>query len=89
MAGLLTLGARAMFANQAALQTIGQNIANANTPGYSRQEVVLKDTTPRKMAGMYLGTGVMLQNVRRQFDQFAERQAARPYRSDELACVRI
>ena len=37
MAGLLSIGARAMLANTAALQTISQNIANANTPGYSRQ----------------------------------------------------
>ena len=31
---LLSIGARAMFANYAALQTTGNNIANANTPGY-------------------------------------------------------
>ena len=33
MSGLLSIGVRAMFANQAALQAVGQNIANANTPG--------------------------------------------------------
>jgi len=49
---LLSLGMRAMFANQAALTTVGQNIANANTPGYSRQQVVL--TTPE---GQFTGSG--------------------------------
>ena len=34
---LMALGTKAMFANYAALQTTGNNIANANTPGYSRQ----------------------------------------------------
>ena len=39
MSGLLSLGTRAMFLNYAALQTTGANISNANTAGYSRQEV--------------------------------------------------
>ena len=72
MSDLLGISGSAISAYQRALSTVSNNIANVNTEGYSRQEVVLKDTTPRKMAGMYLGTGVMLQNVRRQFDQFAE-----------------
>ncbi|MFX7981068.1 flagellar basal body protein, partial [Acinetobacter baumannii] len=63
MAGLLSLGARAMFANQAALQTIGQNIANANTPGYSRQSVVLT-TSPGQYTGAgFFGKGVDVQTV--------------------------
>ncbi|TMH30598.1 MAG: hypothetical protein E6H58_13860, partial [Betaproteobacteria bacterium] len=39
---LLSLGTRAMFANYAALQTTGNNIANVNTAGYSRQSVELE-----------------------------------------------
>ncbi len=38
---LLSIGTRAMFANYAALQTTGHNIANANVEGYSRQQVEL------------------------------------------------
>ena len=41
MANLMGIGTRAMFANYAALQTTGNNIANANTQGYSRQEAQL------------------------------------------------
>ena len=37
----LSIGSRAMSANYAALQTTGNNIANANTAGYSRQSVEL------------------------------------------------
>ena len=70
MAGLLTLGARAMFANQAALQTIGQNIANANTPGYSRQAVVLT-TSPGQFTGAgFFGKGVDVQTVVRSHNEF-------------------
>lgn len=76
MAGLLTLGARAMFANQAALQTIGQNIANANTPGYSRQSVVLT-TSPGQYTGVgFFGKGVDVQTVTRSHNDFLTKEAA-------------
>lgn len=76
MAGLLTLGARAMFANQAALQTIGQNIANANTPGYSRQSVVLT-TSPGQYTGAgFFGKGVDVQTVTRAHNEFLTKEAA-------------
>jgi flagellar hook-associated protein 1 FlgK len=76
MAGLLTLGARAMFANQAALQTVGQNIANANTPGYSRQSVVLT-TSPGQYTGAgFFGKGVDVQTVVRSHNDFLTKEAA-------------
>src|SRR5574343_1643191 len=76
MAGLLTLGARAMFANQAALQTIGQNIANANTPGYSRQSVVLT-TSPGQYTGAgFFGKGVDVQTVVRAHNDYLTKEAA-------------
>ena len=76
MAGLLTLGARAMFANQAALQTIGQNIANANTAGYSRQSVVLT-TSPGQFTGAgFFGKGVDVQTVMRSHNEFLTKEAA-------------
>ena len=37
---------RALFTQQAAINTTGHNIANANTPGYSRQRVNLVATRP-------------------------------------------
>jgi flagellar hook-associated protein 1 len=75
MAGLLTLGARAMFANQAALQTIGQNIANANTPGYSRQSVVLT-TSPGQYTGAgFFGKGVDVETVVRAHNEFLTKEA--------------
>ena len=76
MAGLLSIGARAMFANQAALQTIGQNIANANTVGYSRQSVVLT-TSPGQYTGAgFFGKGVDVQTVMRSHNDFLTKEAA-------------
>ena len=52
--GLLNVGARALMANQVALQTAGHNIANVNTPGYSRQTVVLQ--TVKETGALPLGS---------------------------------
>lgn len=72
---LLSLGVRAMFANQAALQTIGQNIANANVAGYSRQEVVLTTPEGQFTGAGYFGKGVNVQTVTRSHNEFLTREA--------------
>jgi flagellar hook-associated protein FlgK len=69
---MLGISGNAIGAYQRALSTVSNNIANVNTEGYSRQDAVLKDSAPRKSAGMFFGTGVELQTVKRQFDAFAE-----------------
>ena len=43
MSSILNIGVLALQANQASLQTISNNIANVNTPGYSRQSTVLQN----------------------------------------------
>ena len=73
---LLSLGMRAMFANQAALQTIGQNIANANTPGYSRQSVTLTTPEGQFTGSGYFGKGVNVQTVTRSHNEFLSKEAA-------------
>ncbi len=72
---LLSLGARAMNASQAAINTIGHNIANANTPGYSRQTVVLKTATPQFTGGGFQGKGVQVDTINRSYNQFLTREA--------------
>ncbi len=76
MAGLLSLGARAMFANQAAIQTVSQNISNANTPGYSRQTVVLANSAGQYTGAGFFGRGVDVQTVTRSHNDFLTREAA-------------
>ena len=72
---LLNLSARALIANQAALQTIGHNISNVNTPGYSRQSVTLESAGSQQSGGGYIGRGVTLANVTRSHDDFLTAQA--------------
>ncbi|MDN3919807.1 flagellar hook-associated protein FlgK [Roseateles violae] len=76
MSSLLSLGMRAMFANQAALQTIGQNIANANTPGYSRQSVVLATADGQYSGAGFFGRGVNVETVMRSHNEFLTKEAA-------------
>ena len=72
MSDMLGIASNGISAYQRALSTVSNNISNVNTEGYSRQDVVLKDSAPKRMANMYVGTGVMLTNIKRQFDAFAE-----------------
>lgn len=74
MAGLdLTIGISALLAAQRGLEVAGHNIANAATPGYSRQVLDLKAAEPesRGRTGQ-VGTGVRAAGVRRIADLFLD-----------------
>ena len=73
--GILNIGTQALLANQAALQTAGNNIANVNTPGYSRQRVVLTTTPGQYTGGGYIGKGVDVATIQRNYNFFLTRQA--------------
>ncbi|MCP4723553.1 MAG: flagellar hook-associated protein FlgK [bacterium] len=68
------IGRKTLRSQLAGLNVTGNNIANVNTKGYSRQEVVLKpDITIATTEGVF-GTGVTLGGVRRIRDQLIDRQ---------------
>jgi flagellar hook-associated protein 1 FlgK len=71
---LLNIGKSALFANQAALNVTGHNIANVNTPGYTRQSVVLEIATPSMNSAGYLGRGVTVGAVERSYNRFVQAQ---------------
>lgn len=75
MSNLLNVGSRALQANQVALQTTGNNIANVNTPGYSRQSVVLKTVEGQYSGSGYIGNGVSVQTIQRNYSAFLTTQA--------------
>ncbi|MDP1900669.1 MAG: flagellar hook-associated protein FlgK [Rubrivivax sp.] len=73
---LMSLGMKALAANYAALQTTGNNIANASVVGYSRQQVELS-TSPGQFTGAgFFGRGVDVASVTRSHDEFLTREAA-------------
>ncbi|WP_353093782.1 flagellar hook-associated protein FlgK [Tissierella praeacuta] len=64
---------RGLLASQRALYTTNHNIDNANTKGYSRQQVDQRATNPYKMPGIgFLGTGTEIYNVERVRDSFVD-----------------
>lgn len=73
---LMGLGTRALFANYSALQTIGNNISNANTAGYSRQSVELESAGGQFSGAGFFGKGVKVTSVVRAHDDFLTREAS-------------
>lgn len=75
MSRLLNTGISSLAANQAALQTTGHNIANVNTAGYSRQTVALRTVTPQNMGNGYIGNGVSVATITRNFSELLNKQS--------------
>ena len=70
MASIFDVGSSALNSLQRAISTTGNNIANVNTEGYSRQQVEFSSRTPDYIGGLALGTGVEVSAIRRAYDQF-------------------
>jgi flagellar hook-associated protein 1 FlgK len=71
---LFAIGKSAIFASQTALNVVSNNIANVNTPGFSRQEVILKVSQPVNMKGHYIGGGLGDVEIKRHYDKFLHLQ---------------
>jgi flagellar hook-associated protein 1 FlgK len=65
---ILGVGLSGLLASQAAMDTISHNIANVNTPGYSRQRTDLAARLPQWSGGCCFGTGVDVAAVSRSYD---------------------
>jgi len=64
----LEIGIRAVRTQRQALHVIGHNIANVNTPGFSRQRAVLATTLPQG----FMGTGVKVESIQRLRDEVVD-----------------
>ena len=73
MAGIshvLNLAKEALLTHQSAIAVTGHNIANVNTPGYSRQNLNLTTPTASPTSVGMIGNGVRGQRVDRSYDRF-------------------
>lgn len=71
---ILSIGQSALNAAQIGLDTTGHNIANAKTPGYSRQ-VVVQQAAPAQNYGFgYLGQGTSVAAVNRVYNEISAKQ---------------
>jgi flagellar hook-associated protein 1 FlgK len=76
LVGIIMNAGSSLSVYRAQVATVSHNIANANTPGYARQEAVPTETVPAEEVGTngYIGRGVALQGVVQTRDQFIENQ---------------
>ncbi len=71
--GLFGIARTALLTHQTSLQVVSQNVANAETPGYSRQRPMLSAATPVRMPYGNIGTGVRFDGIERQRDVLLDR----------------
>lgn len=73
----LDIGLRSLLTAQASLETIGHNVANAATPGYSRQDVLTSAAPGFKLRGLMMGRGVQADVVQRTVDMLLHNRLVR------------
>lgn len=74
---VLNIANSALSAAQVSVQTTSHNIANVNTPGYSRQEAVLDEAPPTPSSLGLMGDGVTVSKIMSYFDQNLTNDIAR------------
>jgi flagellar hook-associated protein 1 FlgK len=75
MADLLRTGLSGLQAFQRALDTTSHNIANVNTPGYSRQRVEVGTRPADPYGNGWVGNGSSVQTIRRVYDDYVSQQS--------------
>ncbi|MBW2030277.1 MAG: flagellar hook-associated protein FlgK [Deltaproteobacteria bacterium] len=70
----LNIAATALLAQKYGMDVTAHNIANVNTPGYSRQNPVYSAKIPILHRGLIIGRGVDTKEIVRSYDQFVENQ---------------
>jgi len=70
---IMNIAAGAIQADQIAMEVVSHNIANVNTPGYTRQSAVLESGSPVSMNQLKIGMGVQVASVAQAFDPYTTR----------------
>ena len=69
MSDVFGISVSALQAFQAAINVTGNNIANANTPGYAKESIDLTSAAPQSSGAISIGNGVVISGVSRSFNQ--------------------
>jgi flagellar hook-associated protein 1 len=70
----LNSGRTSLLTNQKSIEIVGNNIANVNTEGYSRQRAELTQIPAVNFGDFFIGQGVTVSNVSRDYSVFINRQ---------------
>ena len=68
--GVLNMGSKALTVQQKGIYVTGNNIANVNTPGYSRQRLIMSSDVPINSGIGPVGSGVTANEVERVYQRF-------------------
>ncbi len=68
--GALHVGKEALLTQQSAVSVTSHNLANVNTPGYSRQKAVIEPIDPQRVSGLYFGRGAEITAITKSYDKF-------------------
>ncbi|WP_296255932.1 MULTISPECIES: flagellar hook-associated protein FlgK [unclassified Pseudomonas] len=71
---LISIGLSGLTASNAAMNTTGNNTANVNTQGYSRQQVLTTASAQQNIGVGFIGTGTTLSDVRRIYNGYLDTQ---------------
>lgn len=82
--GAIQMGGNTLRAMQIGLQVVGNNIANANTPGYIRQEAIFTPAPIQRQGKLILGLGVEVDSIVQKLDRFVQERLVGA-RSDRAA----
>ncbi len=74
LSAAMEIGKNGLTIYRVASEVTSENIANVNTPGYSRQRVVLETAPPTTANGFPMGTGVKIATVERYYDGLLQQQ---------------
>jgi flagellar hook-associated protein 1 FlgK len=77
ISAMLDLGKRSLMNNQTALQTVGHNIANKSTEGFSRQRVEVLTNEPQGEGNLRIGMGARAGVITRVNNPWLEKQIQR------------
>lgn len=85
MSTFMSNGLSGLLAAQRAIQVTSNNVANANTEGYSRQRVEFAAVPGQVLGNLSLGNGVAINGIERIFDQFIAAQLVGSTASEQRA----
>lgn len=74
--GIYGIGVSALKVAQTGMAVTSHNIANANTPGYTRQEILQSAMTPQSSGSGFSGQGVDVVGVKRHYNEFLSAQVS-------------
>jgi flagellar hook-associated protein 1 FlgK len=89
LSSILNLAVQSLGADSGAIQATNNNIANANTPGYSRQVTILQEAAPIQQGDRSVGQGVVLEGYRSVRDELVTSQIQQETQSQSSANAQL